>query len=131
MEFSFPWPTSDGEWLAWAAAAATALIGLFMLFAPRATLRMAGLQTAPAHPEALAEARATMAGFRLGVGLGAILLAQPLVYTVLGLAWGLTFFGRLVSVLSDGGATLRNFALLAVELALALLPLAFVFGFVA
>jgi uncharacterized SAM-binding protein YcdF (DUF218 family) len=76
MEFAFPWPLSQGEWLAWSVAAFTLLVGLLMLFAPGLTLKMLRLQTASNHPEAVAEARATMSGFYIGVGLASILLAQ-------------------------------------------------------
>ena len=51
--------------------------GLILLFAPRIALRILRLQTVPEHPEAASEARATMAGFYLGLGLCCILLAQP------------------------------------------------------
>jgi uncharacterized membrane protein HdeD (DUF308 family) len=131
MEFAFPWPTTNGEWLAWTSAAVTVLFGLLMFFAPRITLRLLRLQTTEMHPEAVAEARATMAGFYLGVGLCALLLAQPLVYMALGCSWLFTAFGRIVSMLSDRGNTIYNWAALVVDVVLAALPLAFAFGFLA
>jgi predicted membrane channel-forming protein YqfA (hemolysin III family) len=70
-----------------------------------------------------------MAGFYLGVGLCAILLAQPFIYLTLGVSWLFTAFGRIISMLSDRGGTAFNWVSLVVELALAALPLAFVFGF--
>ena len=63
MEFAFPWPFSQGEWLAWSSAAVTVLFGLILFFAPALSLRLLRLQPVAEHPEALAEARATMAGF--------------------------------------------------------------------
>jgi hypothetical protein len=72
-----------------------------------------------------------MAGFYLGLGLACILLAQPLLYLALGLSWGFTAFGRLVSILSDRGNTVYNWISLVIELVLAALPLAFALGFVA
>lgn len=129
MEFALPWPTSQGEWLAWGCAAFTALIGFLFMFAPRLSLRALRLQTAEAHPEAVAEARATMSGFYLGVGLCCILLAQPLLYIALGFSWLFTAFGRLVSMLSDRGQTLYNWIFLVIDVVLAALPLAFGFGF--
>lgn len=129
MGLSFPWPASQGEWLAWASAAATTLFGLVFLFAPRTGLRLIRLQTVPAHPEALAGSRATIAGFYLGVGLSCILLAQPLLYMAAGFAWAFTAFGRLVSMLSDKGVTLYNICVFVLEIILAALPLAFAFGF--
>lgn len=131
MEFAFPWPYSQGEWLAWVAAAVTALVGLVFLFAPRTALRFLHLMTAPERPEALAEPRATIGGFYLGIGLSAILFAQPLIYLALGIAWGIAAFGRLISMMSDRGNTLRNWILLALSALMAALPLAFATGFIA
>lgn len=129
MELSFPWPVSQGEWLAWSSAAITLLLGLMLLFAPRLSLRLLRLQTTERHPEAVSEARATMSGFYLGVGLCCILFAQPFLYMALGFSWAFTAFGRLVSMLSDRGNTIYNWISLILDLALAVLPLAFVFGF--
>lgn len=130
MEFAFPWPFSQGEWLAWSSAAVTVLFGLILLFLPRVSLRILRLQPADAHPEAVSEVRATMAGFYLGVGLCCILLAQPFLYMALGISWLFTAFGRLISILSDRGSTLYNWFSLVLEIVLAALPLAFVFGLV-
>lgn len=131
MEFAFPWPMSQGEWLAWSSAVVTVLFGLLLLFAPRISLRLLRLQPIEARPEAVAEARSTMAGFYLGLGLCCILLAQPLLYMALGFSWAFTAFGRMISMLSDGGNKLYNWLWLVVALALAALPLAFAFGLVA
>lgn len=130
MEFAFPWPLSQGEWMAWSVAAFTLVYGLIMLFAPRLTLKILRLQPASEHPEAVAEARATMSGFYIGVGLAAILLAQPLIYLTLGVCWALTAFGRIVSMLSDNGNTVYNWIALVLDLALAACVLAFALGMV-
>jgi hypothetical protein len=129
MEFALPWPTTNGEWLAWLSAAVTVLFGLLMFFAPRITLRILRLQTTETHPEALSEARATMGGFYLGTGLCAMLLAQPFIYMTLGACWLFTAFGRIVSMMSDEGNTIYNWILLVVNFALAVLPLGFALGF--
>ena len=130
MDFTFPWPMTQGEWMAWSSAVVTVLFGLIMLFAPQGGLRILRLQTVPEHPEALSEARATMAGFYLGVGVCCILLAQPLLYLTLGFSWLFTAFGRLISILSDRGNTLYNWISIVVELVLAGLPLAFSLSFI-
>jgi hypothetical protein len=130
MGFAFPWPMSDGEWLAWSSAAATILFGIVCLFAPRIALGLLRLVPDERHPEAVGAARSTIAGMHLGLGLSAILLAQPLLYLALGFAWGFAAFGRIISMLSDRGNTLYNWAWLVVELVLAALPLAFALGFV-
>ena len=130
MELTFPWPMSQGEWLAWSCAAVTILFGVLLMFAPRLSLRLLRLQTSPDHPEAVSEARATMAGFYLGVGVCCLLMAQPFLYVALGVSWTFTAFGRIISMLSDGANTPYNWIALLIEAALAALPLAFVFGFI-
>lgn len=131
MELAFPWPMSEGEWLAWSSAAVTALWGLVLLLAPRLSMRALRLQAVPDHPEAVGEVRATLGGFHLGVGLSAILFAQPLIYLALGLCWALAAFGRFVSMLSDDGNNPYNWVRLAIEGVLGALALAFALGFVA
>ena len=124
----FYWPMSQGEWLAWCAAVVTVVFGLMLLVAPRLSFRILRLQTAPDHPEALSEARATMAGFYLGIGLCALLLAQPLIYLALGAGWAFTAFGRIISILSDRGLTGYNLASVAIEAVLAAAALAYGLG---
>lgn len=128
---TFPWPQSQGEWLASASAAATVLLGLVFLLAPRIGLRLRRLKAAADYPGAFAAARGPMAGFCLGVGLSAIFFDQPFVWMTLGFGWLFTAFGRLVSITSDRGAALHNALWLIVEVVLGALPLAFAFGFVA
>jgi hypothetical protein len=105
----FYWPMTQGEWLAWCSALVTIGFRPSVLFAPQLSLKILRLQTLPDHPEAVSEARATMAGFYLGIGLCAILFAQPLIYLALGAGWAFTAFGRIISMMSDRGATLFNF----------------------
>ncbi|TXR49197.1 DUF4345 family protein [Phyllobacterium endophyticum] len=124
------WPGTTGEWLAWLSAAVTVLIGLVLFFAPRAALKIMRLQTKPERPEAISEIRATFAGFYLGLGLSALVFSQPFLWIALGVSWGFTVFGRLISMLSDRGNTLYNWISVIVEIALATGPLLFAFGFV-
>ncbi|MFC6489737.1 DUF4345 domain-containing protein [Nitratireductor sp. GCM10026969] len=130
MNFAFPWPYSQGEWLAWGAAAFTILLGFVAMFAPRLTLRALRLATMEGRPDPLMASRAQLGGFYIGVGLSAILFAQPLIYLTLGLSWAFAAFGCLVSMMSDRGSTLRNWLGLVLMLVLAALPLAFALGFV-
>jgi hypothetical protein len=130
MDFAFPWPTSQGEWLAWSSAAVTVFFGLLLLFAPRISFRLLRLATNERHPNAIAEARSTMAGFYLGLGICCILLAQPLLYMALGASWAFTAFGRLIAMMSDDANTPYHWVSFLLDVALAALPLAFAFGFV-
>lgn len=130
MEFGFPWPFTQGEWLAWCSAAVTVLFGLMLMFAPRVSFRLLRLQTAERHPDAIAEVRGRTAGFYLGLGLCCILFAQPLLYMALGFSWAFTAFGRGISMLSDGSNTFYNWVLLAVEAVLSALALVFAVGLI-
>jgi hypothetical protein len=129
MEFAFPWPVTQGEWLAFVSAAITVFFGAVLLFAPGLSFKLFRLPR-PEHPEAYAAARANMAGFYLGLGLSALLLAQPLLYMALGFSWLFTAFGRIVSMMSDQGNKLYNWLWLVFDLALSGLALAFALGFV-
>lgn len=128
MDMSMPWPASQGEWLAASSAAVTVLIGLFSLFAPRLRLRILGLALAADGRLGLGAARGSLAGFPLGIGLASLILAQPFVYMALGLSWAFAAFGRLISILSDGGNGVGNWTMLLAEVVLAFLPLFFVFA---
>ena len=126
----FYWPTTQGEWLAWSSALVTILFGLLLLFAPRLSLRILRLQTLPDHPEAVSEARATMAGFYLGVGICAMLFAQPLIYLAIGAGWAFTAFGRIISMMSDRGVTFFNLVSVVIEVLLAAGPLLYGLGWI-
>jgi hypothetical protein len=128
MEFYIP--TETGEFLAFCAAVVTSLLGLVFLFAPSIAFRALGIDLREGRRGGYAEARSTMGGFHLGLGIAALLLAQPMVYLALGAAFALAAFGRILSMLSDGGNTVVNWLYLAVQIALSALPLAYVFGFV-
>lgn len=130
MGFAFPWPVSQGEWLAWSSAVVTLVFGLALFFAPGLCFRLLRLQPKPEKPAAIAEGRGRMAGFYLGVGICCIVLAQPLLYMALGFSWLFSAFGRILSMMSDRANTPYNWASVAIELVLAALPLAFAFGFV-
>ena len=132
MQFAFPWPVTQGEWLAWVSAAVTVLFGVVLLFAPGISFRMLRLPAKPERPEGFAAARANMAGFYLGLGLCCLLLGpQPFLYLALGFSWLFTAFGRIVSMMSDRGTGLANWLWLVFDLVLSGLALAFALGFVA
>ncbi len=127
MEFYFP--TELGEQLAFSAAVLSSLIGLVIMFAPMITFRLFGLQLRDRR-DGLVLTRSSLAGFYLGFGATALLLAQPMVYLAFGASFALAAFGAILSILTDGGATTRNLLLLVVHLILSALPLIYVFGLV-
>ena len=121
-------PTTAGEALAFAVAVITVLFGVMLFFMPRLSFRILHLQTHPDRPDAIAEARGTMAGFYLGCGLGCILLGQPMLYIVLGASWAFTALGRLTAIVFDRAATPFNLVSVLIEAMLAFLPLAYGLG---
>ncbi len=125
MDFYFP--IEFGEQLAFLAAAAAALIGCFILFAPGLTLKALGLHPTEGRPEGLSAAR-SVGGLIVGFAGTALLLAQPTVYLAFGAAVALSAFARILSIMSDHGSTWRNLLLLVVQAAIASLTLAYVFG---
>lgn len=127
MEFYFP--TEFGEQLAFGAAAVAALIGTLVMFAPGLTLKFFALQPRDFRPEGYGAARSA-GGLMVGFSATALMLAQPTLYLAFGAAMALAAFGRILSIMSDRGNTLRNFLLLIVEILLAALPLFYVFGLV-
>lgn len=127
MEFYFP--TEFGEQLAFGAAAVAALIGALVMFAPGLTLKFFALQPREFRPEGYGAARSA-GGLIVGFSATALMLAQPTLYLAFGAAMALAAFGRILSIMSDRGNTLRNFLLLVVEILLAALPLFYVFGLV-
>ena len=123
-------PQSPGEWLAWASALVTFGFGLLCFLMPRLSLSIMRLRTQDGVPEAVAESRATMAGFYLGVSVVAILFNQPFVWMALGAGWLFTALGRLVSMILDRGLTTFNAISIAIEAALAAAPLVYALGIV-
>lgn len=128
MEFYFP--TEFGEQLAFSAAVASVVIGLVTMFAPGVVFRLFGMQFLSERRDGLVILRSSLAGFYLGFGATALLLAQPMVYLAFGASFALAAFGAILSILSDGGATMRNCLLTVVHAVLAALPLIYVFGLV-
>lgn len=128
MEFTLP--TETGEQLAFGAAAFVVLMGLMMMLAPGFSLRLLGFETPEFSTAPFSEMRSSLGGLYAGLGLAAILVAQPFVYFALGAAFAIAAFARVLSILSDRGATLRNYLLLVVQVGLAILPLSYFFGYI-
>ncbi len=126
MEFYIP--TETGEFLAFCAAAATGLLGLFALFAPGMALKLAGLQARETSREGLAFARSA-GGFYAGLAIVALMMAQSWIYMAIGGGFALAAFGRILSLMSDGSFSAKNLLVLAIQVVLAGLPLGYAFGF--
>ena len=126
MEFYIP--TETGEFLAFCAAIATGLFGLFALFAPGIALNLSGLETKEASGEGLAFVRST-GGFYAGLAIVALMMAQSWIYMAIGGGFALAAFGRVLSLMSDRSFSMKNLLVLLVQAVLAALPLGYAFGF--
>lgn len=124
MEFYIP--TETGELLAFLAAIASGLLGLFALFAPGTALRLGGLQLREGASEGLAFVRSA-GGFHAGLSIVALLVAQSWIYMAIGGGFALAAFGRILSLMSDRSFTARNLAVLLVQAVLAGCMLGYVF----
>ncbi|MGL4404162.1 MAG: DUF4345 family protein [Notoacmeibacter sp.] len=122
------WPQTLGESLSFGVAAFTALLGLLAFLAPRMAFNIARIEAKV--PDAIAEGRASFGGVFLALGLGTILLAQPLVTLVLGGVWAMTAFGRMVSMVFDRAFSTYNVAATLLELLLAAAALAGPLGYI-
>lgn len=127
MELYFP--AELGEQLAFAGAAATAVLGLLLLLFPGPVLRLNAFQIGEVRPEGYAAVRAAGA-HHLGLGLTAIMLAQDWIYMTLGIALAFAAAGRVVSGVFDRAFTPRNIAIFLLQVVLSAGPLAYVFGYI-
>lgn len=128
MEFYFP--TEFGEQLAFSAVAVAAVIGVLVMFAPGLTLRFFGLQPREFRTEGYGAARSA-GGLTVGFSATVLMLGpQTTLYLAFSAAMGLAAFGRILSIMSDRGNTIRNFLLLVVQIILAALPLLYVYGLI-
>ena len=123
------WPQTLGEGLSFGVAAFTALLGLLAFVAPRIAFQIARIE--PRTPDAIAEGRASFGGVFLALGLGTILLAQPLVTLVLGGVWAMTALGRIVSMIFDRAVSTYNIGATIFEVLLAATALAGPLGYIA
>ena len=105
-------------------AIALASIGLGAIgwLAPRYTMDL--LDMAPTRTTmGVSEIRAASGALFVGLGLGALFLATPLAYAMVGFAWAGAAIGRLTSIVADGVQTSRKVTFFVIEAAVAALAL--------
>ncbi|WP_099866925.1 DUF4345 domain-containing protein [Pararhizobium haloflavum] len=110
-------PSSQPEWLAFAAAVATILFGLWQAIALLFT-----------HFPTSLVARAQAAGLQIGFGVIAVLMAQPLIYLALGAGWGVSVLVQIVAMARHGRAGGGSLVALVLALVLAVLPTGYALG---
>lgn len=90
-------------------------LGLFGWLGPKYTMETLNLR---GHTDTMgrSEIRASAGALFVGMGLGAIILATPMAYAMLGFCWFGAAVGRLTSLIIDG-KTVKKFAFFTIEAA--------------
>lgn len=96
----------------------TVMLGLMGWLAPRWTMRQLDMQAGPTNM-AYTEVSAVSGCLFVGMGLGAMVLNEPLAWVVLGLAYGGAALGRLTSIVRDNAASRQSWTFFSSEAALA------------
>ena len=126
----FVLPQTTGEWLAWLVAFSCLIVGLCLMLLPKKLMIFVGMGDSTESTGALSEIRGPFAGAFVGIGLAAILFAQPLVYAALGLMLFFMVVGRFLGFLLDRSLDRKRAALTIAEAIMAYFPLAYAFGII-
>ena len=97
-------------------------LGGFGWLIPGYTMRALDL-TANGSTMGISEIRASAGALFVGLGVGALILADPVAYAVMGFAWGGAALGRFTSILLDGAPSRQKIAFFAIEAVVAALLL--------
>jgi len=103
-------------------AVVTAMLGCLGLLFRKAVGRVLGIE--PIRPLGISEFRATYGGFFLCLGIGCLVAQSVQVFTVVGAAWCVAAFARIISYAVDSSRTAHNLAGLGVETGIGLAMLA-------
>ncbi len=128
LNASFTRPTTNQEWYAFMIAIVTVGMGLTSLIHPKTAGFILGLEAESAHPAAIGELRGTFAGFHIAVGLAYLAAGNVFLQMMLTACWTAAGFGRMISMLSDRGNTIFNWAKLLIEIGFSGILLVSVFG---
>ena len=123
MEIEFIAPQTTGETLAFMVTLITMLVGLTLMVAPRRFGRLLGFLDL--SRTGASEIRGAFGGSWVGIALGAILFAQPLIYLALGLGFAVMVVGRLISFVADKSLNGQTVAATLIETAGAFFLLAY------
>ena len=104
----------------------TILLGLAYLIFPAQLLYYSGLRAVPGRAHAIGEGRSSFAGPMLALGLGSVVLQEPIALQPglsfsIALAWTLAAIGRFLQILIDAGWRKRLQFRLAISVVLAAL----------
>jgi len=88
------------QWLPVVGALITLLIGLVGFFKP--ALLLDQIDITLGSPAAVSEARAVFGGMNLGTAVAALVMNEPVVFTLLGIGWATLLAARFWSLAVDG-----------------------------
>ncbi len=94
-------------------------LGAFGWLAPRYTMDLLDLRP-DGSTMGVSEIRAASGALFIGLGLGAIILGEPLAYAMIGFAWGGAAIGRLTSIIADADPTRQKYTFFGIEAAVAI-----------
>jgi hypothetical protein len=106
------------DYVNFAVAGLTILLGLMGWLAPRWTMQQLDMQAGPTNM-AYTEVSAASGCLFVGLGLGAMILDQPLAWVVVGLAYAGAATGRVTSIFRDNAASRQSWTFFGSEAALA------------
>jgi hypothetical protein len=106
------------DYVNFAVAALTIMLGLMGWLAPRWTMDQLDMQAGPTNM-AYTEVSAASGCLFVGLGLGAMILDQPLAWVVVGLAYAGAATGRVTSIFRDNAASRQSWTFFGSEAALA------------
>jgi len=106
------------DYVNFAVAGLTILLGLMGWLAPRWTMEQLDMQAGPTNM-AYTEVSAASGCLFVGLGLGAMILDQPLAWVVVGLAYAGAATGRVTSIFRDNAASRQSWTFFGSEAALA------------
>lgn len=93
-------------------------LGVIGWLAPRYTMATLDLQTA-GSTMGVSEIRAASGALYVGAGLGALFLATPAAFAMLGFVWGGAAIGRITSIFADDTPTRLKWTFFGIEAAVA------------
>lgn len=106
------------DFMNYAVAILTIALGLMGWLAPRWTMSVLDMKAGPSNM-AYTEVSAASGCLFVGLGLGALVIDQPLAWIVVGLAYAGAATGRITSIIRDNAASRQSWAFFGSEAALA------------
>lgn len=106
------------DYVNFAVAILTVVLGLMGWLAPRWTMEQLDMQAGPSNM-AYTEVSAASGCLFVGLGLGAMAINEPLAWVVVGLAYGGAAIGRVTSILRDNAGSRQSWSFFGCEAGLA------------